>query len=372
MKIEKDILQRYASGQCTVEESDLVEAWFEEVDSDTRISDEMLDAMVARLDKKIVPNSGKSDRMIWTSLAAACLCAVIGFVIYRYSAGPSSQVHAIADISDIKAPTTSQAFLLLQDNKSYNLDNVQVGDTLRAEGYALTRSATGELQYVDMLETAQAAYHTLRTKSGRGVSIKLSDGSSVWLNANSEIRYPVRFAAVREVKLSGEAYFEVAKAAQGNVSTPFFVRGDRQTIQVFGTKFNANYQDNSIALLAGKIALSNQGSALESKESVPQAVLMQPGQVYIDGKLVSDPNIGRHIDWKEGYFDVEGISLGEFSKELSNWYGIDIEVADELKDKLLLGHINRQKDLVDVLDIVAKAFPISYKLENNKVMITER
>ncbi|MEH6305817.1 FecR domain-containing protein [Olivibacter sp. CPCC 100613] len=372
MKIEKDILQRYASGQCTMEESNLVEAWFEEVESNASISDEKLDAIVARLDKKIVPKTKKPDRIIWTTLAAACLCAVVGIVMYQYTTEPLAQVNVIADISDIKAPTTSQAFLVLEDQKAYNLDDVKVGDTLRASGYALARAEDGEFQYVDMRETGEAPYHTLRTKAGRGVSIKLSDGSSVWVNANSEIRYPVRFAAVREVKLSGEAYFEVAKTGQGKEAAPFLVRGDRQTIQVFGTKFNANYQDNSIALLEGKIALSNQGSSLESKTLVPQAVVMQPGQVYVGEKLVSDPNIDRYIDWKEGYFDVEGMSLGEFSKELSNWYGVEVEVAAELQNKLLLGHINRQKDLVDVLDIVAKVFPIRYMLKDNKVMITER
>lgn len=374
MKIKKDILERYASGKCTVEESDLVEAWFEEIDTGNNVSDEQLEAMVARLDKKIVPKKSKNPNIVvWGGLIAASLCAVIGLVLYRNTAEPPAQANVIAHISDIKAPTVSNASLILEDQTNYNLDEVKIGDTLHASGYALTRSNTGKLQYVDMMATGKVQYHTLRTRAGGNIALELPDGSSVWVNANSEIRYPVRFAATREVELSGEAYFEVAKIQQGTASVPFFVRGERQTIQVLGTKFNVNFgDDNLVALLEGKVALSNKGSLLATKEPAHQAVVMQPGQVYVGNKLLTDPNIDRYIDWKEGYFDVEGMSLGEFSKKLSDWYGVQVDVASGLQGRPLFGRINRHKDLVDVLDIVAKAFPIRYMLKDNKVMIEER
>lgn len=373
MKIEKDILKRYASGQCTTEESNLVEAWFEDLEAENSVTDDRLDEIVARLDNKIKPGPNRLNTMIWAGLAAAVVCVFIGVGVFRKgsSADPTEQL--FVDIADIKAPTGAHATLVLEDQSEYSLDEVKAGDTLKANGYQLTRLTSGALQYVDVHGAKTNLYHTLRTRSGGNVCLKLADGSSVWVNANSELNYPVQFAATREVRLSGEAYFEIAKLVQANERVPFYVRGDKQTIKVLGTKFDADFgKGNLIALLEGKVALSNTGSALESKESGPNAVLMQPGHVYSGNKLVVDPHIERYIDWKEGYFDVEGTTLGEFSHKLSDWYGVQVEVANKLAMQSLFGRIDRKKDLVEVLDIVAQTFPIRYALKNNKVMIAPK
>jgi len=373
MKIEKDILQRYASGQCTAEECRLVEAWFADVDSGISITDDKLDAMVARLDKKIKPESNRPNMLIWVGLAAAVVCVFIGVSIFRKSSSVGQDEQLFANIADIKAPTTAHAFLILEDKSEYSLDEIKTGDTLKANGFQLTRLVSGELQYVDVNAKKMIGYHTLRTKSGGNICLKLSDGSSVWVNANSEIQYPVQFATTREVKLSGEAYFEIAKVVQGKERVPFYVRGDKQTVKVLGTKFDADFgKRNLVALLEGKVALSNAGSPLESKEVGLDAVVMQPSQVYIGGKLVTDDHISRYIDWKEGYFDVDGENLGGFSQKLSDWYGVKVEVAGDLVTQLLFGRIDRNQDLAEVLEIVAHSLPIRYTLKDNKVMIVPK
>ncbi|OOG19722.1 hypothetical protein BWD42_07410 [Sphingobacterium sp. CZ-UAM] len=371
MKIEKDILQRYSDGQCSPEEQAFVEAWFNEYDNNT-FSEAELDRRVNALDKRIMPRQNKPPFFIWTGIAAAAIVTlVLGISIFRQSNLGDAELEQFTDINAIKAPTGAHAFLVLEDQSEYNLDQLQPGDTLRAKAYQLTRDQHGELRYIAGIATATPVYHRLLTKSGGNVNLRLADGSKVWLNAYSEIKYPVQFSVRREVALQGEAYFEIASLMQGTAKVPFFVRGDQQTIQVLGTKFNASFKtDSKIALLEGKVALANAGSALESKIEPVAQLQMQPNQVYDGHTLSTVDNITAYIDWKEGYFNLQNLTLGELAPKLTDWYGVQVHVSPDLTTRQLSGEVDRKKTLVEILTLIAKVYPIHYELKNNTVLIS--
>ncbi|MDF2514910.1 MAG: hypothetical protein K0R59_206 [Sphingobacterium sp.] len=373
MKIEKDILQRYSNGKCSEEEKQLVEAWFNDFDNGQSFSDAQLDSMVASLDDKVRPGSRRSSVVLWMGItAAAVITFVVGINIFRYTSTVDSPLGTFTDVNAIKAPTTAHASLILEDQSEYDLDKLQSGDTLKAQKYLMTRLENGELKYIHIASTSVPVYHKLRTKSGGNVSLQFEDGSRIWLNAYSEVTYPTQFAARREVALEGEGYFEIASIYHGKEKQPFLVRGQKETIQVLGTKFNANFKNgNQVALLEGKVALSNQGSSLATKTEGSAKVVMQPNQVFGDGKLITVEHIEKYIDWKDGLFNLEDLTLGQFVTKLSDWYGVAIQLAPELKDRQLYGEVSRKKNLVDVLDLVAKVYPIRYELKNNVVIITD-
>lgn len=181
------------------------------------------------------------------------------------------------------------------------------------------------------------------TPRGGTYQIVLSDGTKVWLNASSELKFPASFNQTkqRSVELSGEAYFEVAK----NKMKPFMVRSNGQEIEVLGTHFNVNsYLDEKVTkttLLEGAIKLS------QLKRDNPASYVLRPGQQAVAGNTVVIRNVDAMdvIDWKNGMFIFNKESLESIMRKLSRWYDVDVVFEDEkLKSKLLGGlyHVSVQ------------------------------
>lgn len=376
MKIDNDILKRYAQGKCTMQERALVEQWFEQYyrkGAGEISGDDFLQRLVS-LDNRI---KGASVRKFsyWKWGAAAAAILIVGILaVLKFNFFRSEEVQFFA-LEDIKAPASSNAIVVLEDNTEYSLDSIRVGDTLSAKGYLITKLPTGELHYINNTGGSESVvYNTLRTKSGGIAYVKLSDGSLVWLNANSELVYPIDFKeSTREVQLKGEGYFEIAKVSTDlGVRQPFYVRGDRQSIKVLGTKFNANFtSEDATALLEGSVAIASEGSVLGKADQAHYGTHISPQQVYQQGRVRAVQNIEKYIDWKEGYFDLNGLTLYELGTKLSSWYGVDIVVGTGLDEHRLFGSISRNKDLKELLGLVAQTSPIEFYLNNNKVYINK-
>lgn len=363
MKVDKDILQRYAQEQCTEEERILVEAWFDEEENDRSFSETEVDTVVALLDKKIKKTSKITPLVRWSSVAAAII--ILGVTLFWYKNANYSAVDTYADLESIKAPVSSYAMLVMEDNSEYPLDDIRYGDTLLANGYAITRLSSGELNYVTTAGD-DMVMHTLKTEKGGLASVQLTDGTKIWINAASELKYPVGHAGRRDVQLKGEGYFEVNTLYVGSQKQPFTVHGEQQTIQVLGTKFNADFTAKSrVALLEGRVALSGAKQEVE----LPTPVVMTAGQVYESNKLTTSNEIERYIDWKDGYFDLRKLNIYELGTEISNWYRISVKVEDGLSDSQLFGRINRHQDLKQVLELLNEVIPIQYEWKDNTLFI---
>lgn len=376
MKIDNEILNRYLSYRCTTEEARLVEAWFDEAQESADVNIEAAHFLthLHSLDERVTNHVGNPRRFKFTWLMgiAASALLICAFLVKEYMfQNPVKQYDSIADI---KAPGSANSVLLLNDQTELSLDSLHIGDTLIADGYQIVKLDNGAIQYVGTRNADQRIFNTIRTKAGGAINLLLSDGSMVWLNANSELRYPIDFKGeMREVFLEGEAYFEVEKSKINTLkSRDFYVRGHAQTIRVLGTKFNADFNDaGRVALLEGRVNISPYATEMGSISDESQEIKLYPNQIYSQGKILSNQNVNRFTDWKDGYFDLENLSLYELAKKLSGWYGVKIEVAPNLGKHELFGIINRSKNLDEVLNLVEQIAPIKAHLENNIVYINQ-
>ncbi|WP_313533366.1 FecR family protein [Sphingobacterium athyrii] len=364
MKIDKDILHRYTKDQCTDAERELVETWFENEENDRSFDESEVDTVVALLDKKILKTSKVKTLVRWSSVAAAIV--IIGLIFFWYNQSSTPSMGKFASLDDIKAPNSSHAILVLEDDSEYPLDDIRHGDTLRVKGYAISRLASGELQYIKTAAVDKTPMHTLKTERGGLASVQLTDGTKIWINSGSQIKYPVGHSENREVYLIGEGYFEVNTVYEENQKTPFTVHGQGRDIQVLGTKFNADFTTkNRVALLEGKVTLKIGNNKV-------QPIIMTAGQLYENSKLITSNEIDRYIDWKEGYFDLRKLNIYDLGSELSNWYRISVQVDQGLPNKQLFGRINRNQDIKQVLEILEKVIPIHYEWKDNTLFINKK
>jgi len=373
MNLDKNILERYNQGNANEQERALVEAWFDQFSINEPLNDVKLLRMLNALDEKVLPAVEKTEtpwlRIFAIAASLLCVCALsyYGFI------WKDSSVHQEEMLAQYKSPKTASPIIVLENNQEFNIDSLGRGDTLNAGNYLITKLPNGELKYIVEDETTEVIYNTVRTRSGSTASLQLSDGSHVWLNVNSEIKYPIHFSSdKREIHLRGEGYFEIEHQKKSGVRIPFYVRGTEYTIAVLGTKFNADFsKDNVTALIDGKVAIAK-GDLNMQVEHLNFNVNLSPNQVYHAGKVSTVEDIYQYLDWKEGYFSLTNRTLETVAEKISDWYGLDVVVDESIKGNVLLGRINRQKTLKEVLSVISAAIPLTYKIEDNVLYLKER
>lgn len=310
--------------------------------------------------------SGTPVRKLY--LRRALVAAVIagglilgGYWLFVREAGTTSSKPEIVQNTSIKAPAADKAILQLEDGTGYALDSVLQQQPQRLGQF--TKNEDGALVYSG--NTQQKGMHMITNPRGsKVVQLQLGDGTHIWLNAESMVRYPIAFdGGRREVEVTGEVYFEVAKDAK----RPFIVTSNGVKTEVLGTHFNVNSYANEgpvkITLLEGAVKLSAENSSL----------LLQPGEQGVaDGQLqkhmVKNPDAV--IAWKNGFFSFSHQSLAELVNELSRWYDIKIEYDAALAEKHFGGGIERGADLGQVMQIL-KEFKINCRLEGRTLYLNK-
>jgi ferric-dicitrate binding protein FerR (iron transport regulator) len=210
-------------------------------------------------------------------------------------------------------------------------------------------------------------YNTMSTPKGRQYHLTLPDGTKVWLNAASSIKYPTAFSGnERSVQISGEAYFEVAK----NSSQPFRVAVDNgMKIDVLGTSFNVNaYEDddNSYTTLidgAVRVTAAEAGNSMILKPA--QQAVQAPGSVL---SVNSNVDVEKVMAWKNGVFNFENASLADVMKEIERWYDIDVVYKNGIPDIKFWGKITKDVSLSGILIALEKT-KVHFKLENNRTLV---
>ncbi|MVZ66324.1 DUF4974 domain-containing protein [Sphingobacterium sp. DK4209] len=372
MNLDKNILEKYNQGNANEQERALVESWFDQFSINEPLQDEEILGMLNSLDGKVLPvveNTGTPWLRIFAIAASLlCVCALSYYwFVFKDSSANQEEV-----LAQYESPKTASPIIVLEDNKEFNIDSLVKGDTLNAGNYLITKLPNGELKYIIEDETTEVIYNTVRTKSGSTASLQLSDGSHVWLNVNSEIKYPIHFSSnKREIHLKGEGYFDIEHQEKSGVRIPFYVRGEEYTIAVLGTKFNADFSKNNVtALIAGKVAIAK-GQLNTQVEHLSFDVNLSPNQVYNAGRVSFAEDIYQYLDWKEGYFSLTNRTLETVAEKISDWYGLDVVVDESIKRNVLLGRINRRKTLKEVLSVISAAIPLKYKIEDNVLYLKE-
>ena len=290
-------------------------------------------------------------------VAAAGIAVILVGVLYLQKDHPSTPTIVQNTIPAQKKqdilPGTDKATLTLSDGRKVELSTNS--HEIIADGTLAINNNNGELIYA---RSTEARMNTMATARGGQYKLVLSDGTRVWLNAETSIRYPTAFTEKeRHVMISGEAYFEVAK----NNNSPFIVSlHGSPDIKVLGTHFNVNaYADESVVtttLLEGAIKISDK--------------TLHPGEAWINGEIV-EGNPNQAIAWKNGYFSFDEANLQMVMRQLSRWYDVEVEYAANIPKRSFSGEIERSLTLTQVLNGLGKTTKtkIKYQLENGSKVI---
>ncbi|HVK49133.1 MAG TPA: FecR domain-containing protein, partial [Pseudobacter sp.] len=212
---------------------------------------------------------------------------------------------------------------------------------------------------------SEAVFNSMSTPKGRQYNLTLPDGTQVWLNSESSIRYPTVFnGKERRVEVTGEAYFSVSR----NNKMPFIVNVDRQAdIQVLGTEFNVNSYANEASINTTLL----EGSVRVKANKLSQ--ILTPGQQAQVGqdkkiRLVKDVDIDKVIAWKNGYFNFNDADLHEIMRQLERWYDIEVVYAKPVQPVEFRGKLERSLSLSQVLEGL-QLMQVKFRIEGRKVII---
>lgn len=381
------IMKRYSSGTASPDEEDFVKRYFLILEkrhgSEFVLSDLQLNELEAEirndLMKSIRMNRKSSLHQIhsltWRRIAvAASVLVVFGIAAFLWSreAVPSPDLSGRRKLlpSNQIQPGTNKAILTLADGSSIVLDSSGNGMLTRQGNTRVFKLANGEIVY-EALNAGESKiiYNTMSTPIGGTYRLVLPDGSKVWLNAASSITYPTSFTGKqRQVKTTGEIYFEIARDA----ARPFIVSlPDESAIQVVGTHFNVNaYGDNGIiqtTLIEGKVrvATSRTRVSLRPGQQAITAFHSDPAEIAV----LDNIDIEQVTAWKNGYFHFNRVDITTVMKEIARWY--DIEVVYEgspPKDKFI-GELPKNIQFTEVLRALEK-IGVHFRVEAKKVIVT--
>ncbi|WP_127131238.1 FecR family protein [Pseudoflavitalea rhizosphaerae] len=304
----------------------------------------------------------------WLRYAAAVAlllgAAFVYYLVVDKQAAQEPQTLSGNNPSNIQ-PGGDRAVLTLADGTEIILDSANNG-TLANQGNArVVKLANGQIAYDLTGKSRSEMLNTMRTPKGGLYQLTLPDGSRVWLNAASSITFPVAFIGKeRKVKITGEAYFEVAR----DQSKPFLVDIDGESlVEVLGTSFNINaYKDEEgirSTLVSGSIKVSTENRKEET-------AILKPGQTFVDGSIASI-EISRVLAWKNGILDFNGRSFQSIMKDVERWYDIEVHFTGSIPGFKLKGEMDRGVQLNNLMEFLQQ-YGLQTKLEGRKLIITEK
>lgn len=384
------LITGYVSQSLTAQEQDELEEWISASDKNRLLFEELTDQARVEQDlawfdksdaagrlKKLKKqlhftdgNTRSSSRTIGAYAIAASFILMIALTFYlvrpQTKTDAGSAPLAAIDPQDVQ-PGGDKAVLTLADGSRIILD--QAGDgRLATQGGGEVVKQNGQLRYTISSDPLQveAMQNTVTTPRGGSYSLTLSDGTRLWLNAASSIRFPAVFTGQeRRVAITGEVYFEVAKDAQKPFRVEVADKG--MQIEVLGTHFNvSSYADEAQArttLLEGAVKVVTDGNEL----------LLKPGQqARLDktGSLtrIDHADTDQAIAWKNGLFQFVNADMQTLMGQLSRWYDIDISYDGPVPDILTTGKAPRNISLANLLKIISLS-GIHYKIEGKKLLI---
>lgn len=259
-------------------------------------------------------------------------------------------------------PAKGKTVLRLPDGKVITIGNSET--TVTQDGLILSGGERIDLNHKDY--NAQSVLEVETPKGGQ-FTLQLADGTKVWLNANSKLRYPVAFTGKeRSVDLIGEAYFEVAHIAE----KPFNVRTNDHRIVVLGTGFNVSAYTNTphtvTTLIHGKVAVSPASG---------RTVILSPGEQTVSsvgGLSKEKVDVSKVMAWKTGLFSFYRSDIGAITHELENWYNIKFVIQDpRLQSRKITGEIPRNVNLYDIMEILS-FFDIEATISDNTVYLNQK
>ncbi len=371
-----ELLRRYHDGSITSEEFEELEEWFHSLNyaHPDKVQDQSEEALKHRLfasfNEKLVQQDKTKRRTLYTKISiAATLLIVLSAGLFFYQ--KQKVIPRTAQLKQSKSgpiiPGSSKAILTLANGKTIDLQTHKDGVLSKSDDIEIQKNGN-LLAYSSASSqgaSSQPDSNILTVPRGGIFRTVLSDGTKVWMNSASSLRYPVSFSGkVREVVLSGEAYFEVAK----NKSKPFRVMVNGVEIKVLGTHFNVRgYEEDqevSTTLLEGSVQL----------HTPVKSSLLVPGERGVFRQNNADLTISKvntedEVAWKEGYFVFDNLSLSHIMQNISRWYDVDVVFQGKVKDAKFGGTISRQRDIAVILKGLETTGSVRFKIEGRRVIV---
>lgn len=355
---KRKLVERYARNRASEKE---LHAFFGLMDSG-----ELQSAIEADMDKEIaalekrMPWFRNRSRMLPYILAAACIALVIFGGLYMIGI---KQIRSDSQYARDATPGKSSATLTLANGKKIALSDAVNGELANEAGIRVFKNADGQLVYeikgADQQNTDPDATNTLSTAKGETYQVRLPDGTNVWINAASSLKYPVSFSpnSGRFVELTGEGYFEVTKSAtaktkkSGNVALPFTVKTATQTVEVLGTHFNVT----SYAEEARTVTTLAEGSVKVSLLNLAVSQKLVPGQQAIntDGMLnIRAADMETALAWKNGLISFKNADIKTIMRQVARWYNLKVEYKGAVSKDRFTGSVSRQANLSELLKML--------------------
>ena len=373
-----DIIVAFIKKEATPRQISVLDDWINESEANKRLFISLLDevAFEQRLDRsrvleledtfgKVRARVRKSKRGYWRYVAVAASVVVVVAIggIMAYWVGIPEKQGIVTRQQSISVGK-SRAFLTLGTGEKVALESQDT--LLRGKAMNIRIQENGEVFYemADSIAPAEVEYNIMETPRGAEFQLVLSDGTKVWLNAGTKLRYPVKFIGKeRRVELTGEAYFDVTR----DEDVPFVVETSRSAVTVLGTEFCVrDYagEANLTTLVQGSVSVEDQRG---------NAYLIRPGQQVNIGKedsRVLDVETIYFTSWKDGYFIFNEATLSEIMSELSKWYDFDCFFLNpDAGNERLTARLKKYDDISVILDILSRTGNIQFTQKGRAITV---
>ncbi|MFC2090371.1 FecR family protein [Bacteroidota bacterium] len=386
-----DIIVKRIKGSISSEEQSILDSWINENAENKKIFQQATDPS-KQLEKLEIYRLFRKEK-VWDALeeelfpvktvkfttsrilrlAAAILLPVLmaGGAAYLFFGKPSSA--PLADLDAIYSPGTEKAVLILSDGATVVLDNEQENPIIQ-EGAVEIRNENKTLNY--FLKSLSKPgkkdiYNELRTPRGGSYQLKLADGTDVWLNAGSSLKFPVEFTGdSRQVYLKGEAYFHVTTTGKS-----FVVSSDKMDIRVMGTSFNVSaYEDDAdyiTTLVEGKVRVEVPGE----NESTETGQILAPNEQAVlnissSEISVSEVNSSYYTSWMRGKIEFDNVELELVMRGLARWYDFEYQFENqEAKAYHFSARLDRDSNISSILEMLELTTQVKFENKGGKIII---
>lgn len=375
----RQIIHKYLQGKATDRERALLENWYYQQGQQHPLQEEDLrflldsDAIFEDVRRRagLIQEHRQRRRMWrWRPYAAALFVLLLSatwvFYTYRTEGGPEIAGSMPSDV----VPGGNHAILTLADGRQINLSNTQSGIVVGQEHILYEEDA----EELVGLKVDEAVPLELSVPGGSTYQITLADGTKVWLNAHSKLKYPSRFGNdERVVELEGEGYFSVTKGESG--SWPFRVRVAGQVVEVLGTEFNMSAypeEPEKTTLVEGSVRVAPTVPPTAGRAGPPSPTTIKPGeQAIVSGSTldVVTVDVRKYTAWKDGLFYFKHTPFDELIREIARWYDVKVVYEGAVPKETISGKMRRGLSLMTVLGLLDTSTKARIHLEDRTLII---
>ena len=377
------LIVKYIQGCISPEEKVMLDKWLEESSENReiyhrvqgRVNREERQRIIRKLNKRAawerVDRNTKKYRhpilrrcMKYAATIVLPLFMVgVGFYLIR----DKEEIHPVAEMVKI-SPGVTKAELVLADGHKVVLGTETIDSLVSEEGVNIVKDGNG-VSYLGNKEEGDLAYNIMRVPRGGEFKVRLQDGTLVYMNSETELKYPVRFVGKeRRVYLSGEAYFEV----QRDTTKPFIVVMNGNEVRVLGTEFNVrSYEDEKCqftTLVAGKVLLTTHDHRCIELLPNEQGIVDPQGDIRKE-----QVDVALYTAWKDGNFVFRKQSLEHIMEIVERWYDLKVTFEDEwFKQFSFSGNVERYDDFSKLAEMLEATGSVKFRIKNNEIYVTKR